>query len=654
MSGRSGGDAALTACAPVLVRGGTNEASGEVLSPGAVAERAGWCAALAREMSTGLVCEHWNPEDVRALASGRDTTGQSLPKRAYVALRRLGWPVSAPEGLYATDRIGRMAQEQAGRLLRSAAWRDTLTIGILATWPQDPAKRTPAEWDAVRAAVPGGKHLPSAVIKSRTRQVQAFKDKHGRLPADLFELEAPPQANPILLLAACDREEAVIERSADDPGRALLRVKLPSRPDPRGRRDWSWVALTLVLPPTVPDGAVLHLPSLRIVMGKLRADVPFTRPVPQARRNGHAIALGVDWGLNTMLSAGAARTDPAGTITALGAGAQYRADGILAKLDRLRRQGERLHAKIDHYERLSDGDPDHPLAAKTAMLREEAARIADRRTHLNDALARSAARWTVDQAITAGATVIYLENLADLEARGMGKNLNTRLSQSARGKIAEWTRHLAAKEGIAVVTVPPRGTSKNCPRCLVALRHRKAPDRPSEPGWKWASCPGCGWQGDRDHGAWMRIAARGLAHQDTTALDRKAGTMSVRAVDQTLETRAVIIPYTASLGDRSKTGPTPRRNKTSRPAPRRRGTPSRPGPPGPRRQRPEGNATPARSPLPRAAARDQGEQDTISSTPARRPHRARGAALGAGFHLGAHATPPRRGPILSQRRTRDD
>jgi len=39
-------------------------------------------------------------------------------------------------------------------------------------------------------------------------------------------------------------------------------------------------------------------------------------------------------------------------------------------------------------------------------------------------------------------------------------------------------RHLAAESGIAVVTVPARGTSRHCPVCLTVLRHRKAPDGP--------------------------------------------------------------------------------------------------------------------------------------------------------------------------------
>ncbi|MCW2931719.1 MAG: transposase OrfB, partial [Actinomycetia bacterium] len=70
------------------------------------------------------------------------------------------------------------------------------------------------------------------------------------------------------------------------------------------------------------------------------------------------------------------------------------------------------------------------------------------------------------------------------------------------------------------------------------LRHRKAPDKPAVPGWKWATWPDaeCGWQGDRDQGAWQRIAARGLAHQAKTIItDRATRAMAVRAVDDTLE-----------------------------------------------------------------------------------------------------------------------
>jgi hypothetical protein len=56
---------------------------------------------------------------------------------------------------------------------------------------------------------------------------------------------------------------------------------------------------------------------------------------------------------------------------------------------------------------------------------EDLNRVCARRSNLNDALAASAARWTVDQAITAGATVIYLEDLRSMEAKGMGRSLRS-------------------------------------------------------------------------------------------------------------------------------------------------------------------------------------------------------------------------------------
>ena len=220
----------------------------------------------------------------------------------------------------------------------------------------------------------------------------------------------------------------------------------------------------------------------------------------------------------------------------------------------------------------------------------------------------------------------------------MGRTMNTRLSQQVRGKIADHIRHLATEHGIAVVTVPARNTSKHCPQCLTPLRHCKAPDQPAVAGWKWAICPhqgSCGWQGDRDHGAWRRIAARGLTHQATTVIDKSSGAMVIRTVDDTLEAAAVVTPTTTSPADRSKTGPT--RCKTPRPAPRRRRAPSPTRPPGQAGKRPEGHA-PTDQWLPRAAHRHQNV--TTTSTPTT-SHQPKGAALGAGFHLHAHATPPR-------------
>lgn len=224
------------------------------------------------------------------------------------------------------------------------------------------------------------------------------------------------------------------------------------------------MACPVTLPPTIPPGAVLHLPTLRLAGGKVRVGLAYTHAVRRARRTGHTVALGVDWGLNTLLSAGAARLNDDGSITALGAGAQFRAAGVLAKQHRLRRLSEHLHAKAGQYERLIGADEQHELSGRHGVVQDEIRFVSDRRSSLNDALARSAARWAVDQAIAAQATVIYLEDLRSMEAGGMGRTHNTRLSQTVRGQIADRMRHLAAEAGIAVVTVLPRNTSRHCPK----------------------------------------------------------------------------------------------------------------------------------------------------------------------------------------------
>ncbi|MFG2552998.1 zinc ribbon domain-containing protein [Streptomyces sp. NPDC048581] len=621
----------------MVLRTGVDEETGELLPVSVLAERVGWAADLACGMVGKLLAEHWNPADVDALASGEDAGGRKLPSNAWMALRRLGWTVNAPEAVKVNDRIVRMAQEAAGRALRSAKWRADLTAGVLATWPADPARRTAEEWDAVREAVPGGWSLPSSVIKSRTRQAAAFERRRGRLPADLFELESKPRVARMLLLSACDSQQATIERHETGPGRALLRLQLPTRADPCSYGEWTWVACPITLPPTIPADAVLHLPTLRIHHGRVLADIACTYAVPKTARTGHTIALGVDWGLNTLLSAGVIRLGDNGVITALGSGGMFRAAGILAKQHRLRRESEYLHAKFDQYQRLIAGDDQHALTAKREVLDDEIRHVSNRRSHLNDALARAAARWAVDQAIAASVTVIYVEDLRSMEAKGMGRTMNTRLSQQVRGQIVYLMRHLAAEVGIAVVMVPARNTSKHCPQCMFPLRHSRSPDRPTTPGWKWAICGSCRWQGDRDTGAWQRIAARGLTHQTQTVTDRATGAMVIRSVVDTLEVQAVVTPTTTKTGrDRSKTGPT--RPRPSRPAPRRRRAPSPADHCGTAGKRPEGHAHTGRTGLPRAAHRHQGV--TTISTPATCRHWPRGAALGAGFHLHAHASPP--------------
>ncbi|MFF0081371.1 transposase [Streptomyces canus] len=634
------------ACARALR--GVDAVSGEQLDQAALVERAGRLTALVGSLASGVVREHWSGADLARLASGIDRSGTRLPSQGWMALRRLGWAVTIPQGVYVPDRVVRIAQEQAGRVLRSAWWRAEITTALLATWPAEPARRTEAEWEALRAALPESGVVASGVLLARTRQIAAFQARHGRLPVDVTECESVPGAGGQVVLAAVDGQLATLERCPQDPFRyGVLTLRLPVRPDPASRADWHPVRIRFRLPPQVPATGVLCAPTLRIRQGRLLLDVPYAQAVPKPERAGHRTAVAFDWGLNTLLTGGTLHlTDEAQPRVVTDAQpVSFRATGVLAKADRLRTLSEHIAARIDRLRTLITSRqergqrPDPLLLAKLAVLEDERDRIATRRTRLNAALARAAARFIVDHAISAGASVIYLEDLRDMQARGKGRTLNTRLSQTVRGAIVTHVRHQAAIHGIAVVIVPPRGTSKYCPRCLTEFRHHEAPNH-RVAGWAWASCPNpaCGYSTGRDNAAWQRIGARGLTHQHKTSLDRSSGTFVIRTVVEALDRAGAVQQQTR---DRTKSGPT-----AKRPVPgKRRRVPAPPGNRAPT-ARPGGKRPAGRTPThPTHSSQERRRQQgpNMIGTPTR-PHRPDGARLGAGFHRHAHTTPTRGQP----------
>jgi hypothetical protein len=93
------GVVARTASCRVLIRGGTDENTGELLPTVVVAQRVGWCAGLVRNRAARIMDEHWNAPDIAELAAGRP-----LP------------PVAA--GGAAPPRVGRRPRVEVGRLPR--------------------------------------------------------------------------------------------------------------------------------------------------------------------------------------------------------------------------------------------------------------------------------------------------------------------------------------------------------------------------------------------------------------------------------------------------------------------------------------------------------------------------------------------------------
>ncbi|TMR98059.1 zinc ribbon domain-containing protein [Nonomuraea basaltis] len=670
------------------------EATGEVVAGPVLAERVAWLTALAQALTAGIVAERWNARDLDLLAAGVGVDERVLPVKGWMAIRRLGWGCAAGipgggiigggvsgGGVYVSDRVRRCAEEQAARMLRAALHRRGVVAAILAAWPADPRRRSEVEWKALRAALPQG--VTAAEIRNRTRQIRAALEREGALPGDITEVEEPPRVAAQAVLAAADKQLVTLTRTGDTG--ALLRVQLPLNASPASREDWAWHAITFTLPPTVSDEAKLCTPTVRITDGKVRIDLPFQTPIPSAPASGHTVALGLDWGVNTLFTGTIARLRE-GRVCADGRMLRYDATVISAKLHRLRGQREHLAAKRDHCAALLSGlgtadacdAPDvcdgsdarrGALERRHQVLAVEHERVCARIRRLDHALSWSAARWAVDQALALGAGVIYLEDLATLEARGVRRG-NAALSGQVRGTVIEAIRHLAAKDGIAVVTVPARGTSHSCPRCgdgTSVLRHVPAPDRLGERGWKWAYCPACGLSCDRDHAAAERIAARGLLAQSHTRTEAATGVRSItvvaegnvararrrtrptRAARRARRTRTDVHPRPPARA-RNKTRPTPKRRQVSRPASRpattSRTTSSRV---------PDRRTVPAPAPdAPGTGQRPAGQAPQASHPPAGRTGPARDPRHRTGFHrvtatpvlpLGAYGDgPPRATP----------
>ena len=560
--------ATLTSTATCRAYDGVDTTTGEALPAATVAERVGWAASLAAAHARSVVAAGYTPDQLATLAEGVGPDGRRLPSRGYVAARRLAWAPTEGDGAYLPDRLRRVGEEQAMRRLRQAAWTDQLVKALVATWPQRPKKRTSGEWEALWGAAPAG--ADKASVRNRTRQIACYQQQHGRLPDGVCDLEPDARAGGrLLLLAAADRQLVTVERLS--PQQAMLHVKLPTVEQPQHRRDWGWVALPIGLPAHVPDHAQLHTPTLRLDRdGRVRVDLPWTEPAPDASPSGHARAVGFDWGVNTLATAAIADLSSAGDVFVDGKPAQFNAAGARAKAHRLRRLREQLRGKVDRARQLAGGLPRGDarrahLEEKTQQWEREIAAVSRRQTRLNHEMAWAAARWLVDLAVANAATVIYAEDLRSMEARGLGKKVNTQASNTVRGELVRSLRHLAARAGVAVVEVPAAGTSKQCPRCLARLRHCPSPDRSGEHGHAWASCRACGFSGDRDHAAAERIASRGLASQ-----------RHVRSRNSTLRVAThVDRRCRRALRPHGKTTPTPKRPRNS---PSRRAGSPRPTP----------------------------------------------------------------------------
>lgn len=611
-----GSPGTITSSAPCLAyRAAASD--GVTLSERVLVQRVEWAINLAYIVAKDLLATIWNPRELDQLATGSDRIGRRLPSKGWVAACRLGWD-RTPTDFYIPSRLRRCSQEQIVRTMRGAAWRATVSKALLDTWPAQP-KRTQQDWDALWAAVPPG--TTKVNVRNHIRQIMNWAKVNGRMPGHLCDMEGLPRLAPELLLAACDKQLVYVERAESNI--CGLRVRLPTRPDPQTGDDWAWVQLRVNLPLTVSAQARLHTPTVRVVEGRVRIDLPFSDPVPTPAEH-HQRALGLDWGVSTLLTGtiGQIYTDSRDRqrVATDGVPLRYDATGISAKLGRLRSQRECLAAKLDQRQLLG--------MVSTALVIEHE-RCCAKIRHLNRGLAHSAARWALGQAQALGCTAIYVEDLATLESRGMSRKLNARLSGQVRGQVYEALRHQAAKVGIVVVSVPARGTSAGCPGCGRLLKHVASPDRLNHRGWHWSFCSHCHLSLDRDHAAARRIVARGLLGQMYTRKN-KSGVCQIKLV--------VDGPVSRCLRKRNKLAQPQSSFNVCHPRPLRLRIPTPSAIVG--GQRPVGHICR----LEVAVGFGQGvfaQPIVTAAVPVYRRCRSRGAVLGMGFHLSVQASPIR-------------
>jgi len=115
----------------------------------------------------------------------------------------------------------------------------------------------------------------------------------------------------------------------------------------------------------------------------------------------------------------------------------------------------------------------------------------------------------------ANQAAIALENLKGLRRQKRGKRMNRRLHAMPYGQLRIAIELVARRNGVRVVPVPPRNTSKTCPRCgLVSRRNRPR-------GRTLFRCVGCGYEANSDRVASLNIAKLGVAELLNKPMERE-------------------------------------------------------------------------------------------------------------------------------------
>ncbi|GCE40764.1 mobile element protein [Rhodococcus wratislaviensis] len=518
-----------------------DDVTGESIGLDDVDTRVGWLLDLIAAAGTELVARVWHPVTFDVLAAGLDHQDRRLPVHGHVAAARLGWNPHYPDGVYVPSRVTRVVTAQVVATLRTLAFRDAAIAALSERF--DPATGTLA------APTEPGDWVPLGFARGVRRQIlaRARRTDSGALAGRLriTDIQGPPQTNAMARLSAADRQLAQITVTGDE---LVLTVKLPTCPAPAGRAQWRRVRLTATIPAHLHGRAITdwHLPTLALDRKGLLWRCAATDLVPDCELGSATVAVGVDWSPSTLGAAAITTETPEGLSSDF-RGFTYDDRGLGTKLARLQTEGQMLHRKAARLTQLAtNAEPEvrARLEEKIAVLNEHRTAVGVKRGRINRELGFHFARQVTDYATAAGAQVIAVEDLSTLETRGHGRVNNNRAAQSARRKAVTSLAHTAGGVGIAVVSVPARGSSALCPGCDAPLA------RPG--GYHSAWCSGCRVGGNRDHVAGVNLAKRALLGKGKVT--RRQGQLPAIRVAE----HAPVRP------SRGKTSPTPSRPRHRR------------------------------------------------------------------------------------------
>lgn len=435
-----------------------------------------WLMNLIVGNSTNLMSRVWNQETLDRIEE-KDYKG-----KGKVAAQSLGWAVEGDD--YMTSRWEWVCKAQVFALVTPHVQKQAVFELLLAD---------PSLTNAEVSSLSGG-YLSHSIISQMRRRVLKGKPDAD---TDYTTFSATPRIGNVIRLSVVDDQVIKMDRETGS-----LEIKLPLCAHPQSMKDWGWTSIDV----TIPDYArIMHegpltLPTIRIKNDSFSFIYSFKEMIEQ-NINPHT-ALGIDWSPSKG-AVGAKVREHEGVLTSdyVAHDPSVKVRAMQTKAGRLLTQERELGRKIFRIQKMAVDSED--VAKKVCSLATERRLVGAKRERLNSQIGWKIAGEFVGHALDNGVEMIAIENLSTLQAGGLGKTVNSLVSQSPRAKIASSLSHTSAKVGIRTVMVPARGTSANCTVCDAAL------SRPS--GHYSARCKnGCVNHGDRDVVGAVNIGKRGL------------------------------------------------------------------------------------------------------------------------------------------------